>query len=81
MVDDDADNFFLARDAFQESGLPGNFHLVSDGKELMDYLYRRGKFRRLRKFPLPSLVLLDLNMPGKDGRETLMEIKKDPSLR
>jgi two-component system response regulator len=47
----------------------------------MDYLYRRGKFRKLKKFPLPSLILLDLNMPRKDGREALMEIKKDPDLR
>ena len=81
MVDDDPDDFFLARDAFHESGLPGDFRLVSDGQEMMDYLCRRGKFRKLRKLQLPSLILLDLNMPGKDGREALMEIKKDPDLR
>jgi CheY-like chemotaxis protein len=80
MVDDDADDFFLAREAFRESGLLVDFRLVSDGQELMDYLYRRGKFGKLRKHPLPSLVLLDLNMPGKDGKEVLMEIKKDPDL-
>jgi CheY-like chemotaxis protein len=81
MVDDDPDDFSLARDAFHENGLQGDFRLVSDGQELMDYLYRHGKFRKFKKFPLPSLILLDLNMPGKDGREALMEIKKDPDLR
>lgn len=81
MVDDDPDDFFLARDAFRESGLASDFQLVLDGKELMDYLYRLGKFKGLGNSPLPSLILLDLNMPRKGGRETLTEIKKDPDFR
>jgi CheY-like chemotaxis protein len=81
MVDDDPDDFFLVRDAFWQSGFQGKLHLVSDGQELMEYLCRCGKLRRLHKSPLPSLILLDLHMPGKDGREALLEIKNDPDFR
>jgi CheY-like chemotaxis protein len=78
MADDDPDDFFLVRDAIKESGLPNDFQLVADGEELMDYLYRRGKFMNLENAELPCLILLDLNMPRKDGREALTEIKKEP---
>jgi CheY-like chemotaxis protein len=81
MVDDDLDDFFLARDAFRETGIPNDFELITDGEELMDYLYRRGKFLSLQNSPLPILILLDLNMPKKDGREALAEVKKDPDFR
>jgi CheY-like chemotaxis protein len=81
MADDDPDDFFLVRDAIKESGLPSDFQLVADGEELMDYLYRRGKFMNLENASLPCLILLDLNMPRKDGREALSEIKKDPRFR
>ena len=79
MVDDDPDDFFLARQAFKRSGqemVERDFQLVSDGEELMDYLYRRGRFADLENTPLPCLILLDLNMPGKDGREVLREMKQ-----
>jgi CheY-like chemotaxis protein len=81
MADDDADDFFLARDAFKASGILNDFQLVADGEELMDYLYRRGKFSALENVALPRLILLDLNMPRKDGREVLVEIKSDPDFR
>jgi CheY-like chemotaxis protein len=79
MVDDDPDDFFLARQAFKRGGQETgerDFQLVSDGEELMDYLYRRGRFADLENTPLPCLILLDLNMPGKDGREVLREMKQ-----
>jgi CheY-like chemotaxis protein len=76
MVDDDFDDFHLARQAFKLSGQKRDFQLVSDGEELMDYLYRRKKFKNLQHSPLPCLILLDLNMPKKDGREVLKEMKE-----
>jgi len=81
MVDDDPDDRFLARHAFKQSGLQKDFQMVADGEELMDYLYRRGKFANLEKPSWPCLILLDLNMSRKDGREVLREMKGDPDLR
>jgi CheY-like chemotaxis protein len=81
MADDDPDDQKLTRDAFLENRLANDFDCVEDGEELMDYLHRRGKYQELRNDPLPGLILLDLNMPRKDGREALKEIKADPTLR
>src|SRR5262245_25049464 len=81
MADDDEDDRVLVKNAFDESRLSGEIHFVGDGEELLDYLHRRGKYQSLRGTPLPHLMLLDLNMPRKDGREALREIKSDPVLR
>jgi CheY-like chemotaxis protein len=81
MADDDADDRLLAKDAFAESRLSGDLHFVENGEELLDYLLRRGKYGSLALAPRPRLILLDLNMPKKDGREALREIKADPDLR
>jgi len=81
MADDDSDDRMLVKDAFDESRLNNDLHFVEDGEQLLDYLYRRGKFAELKGQPYPGLILLDLNMPKKDGREALAEIKKDPELR
>ncbi len=81
MADDDPDDRLLAKDALEESHLRNKLEFVKDGEELMDYLYRRGKYAELIDSPLPGLILLDLNMPRRDGREALREIKADPSLR
>jgi CheY-like chemotaxis protein len=81
LADDDPDDRKLTEDAFHENRLANQFHCVEDGEELMDYLHRRGKFEKLRNEPLPGLILLDLNMPRKDGREALKEIKADHNLR
>jgi CheY-like chemotaxis protein len=80
-ADDDPEDRMLVQDAWNESRLMNDLHFVEDGEELMDYLHRRHKFAHLSGKPLPGLVLLDLNMPKKDGREALKEIKADPSLR
>jgi len=80
MADDDADDRLLAQDALAESKVSSELHFVENGEELMDYLYRRGKFSAASA-PRPGLILLDLNMPKKDGREALREIKRDPDLR
>jgi CheY-like chemotaxis protein len=80
MADDDADDRMLAADAMRECGLGNTFRCVEDGQELMDYLTRRGKYAIIDA-PRPGLILLDLNMPRKDGRQALEEIKRDPDLR
>jgi CheY-like chemotaxis protein len=81
MADDDADDRLLAKDALSECHLDGDLHFVEDGEELLDYLFRRGKYSSLTTCPRPGLILLDLNMPRKDGREALREIKADPELK
>ena len=81
LADDDPDDRKLTQDAFMENRLANEFKTVEDGEELMHYLHRRGKYESLKGEPLPGLILLDLNMPRKDGREALKEIKADPDLR
>lgn len=80
MADDDCDDRLMAEDAMRESRLGNTFRCVEDGQELMDYLTRRGRYA-LQDAPRPGLILLDLNMPRKDGRQALKEIKSDPDLR
>lgn len=80
MAEDDPDDRMLARDALSESKLANDLHFVENGEELMDYLYQRGKYNQ-ENAPRPGLILLDLNMPKKDGREALREIKADPELK
>ena len=81
MADDDDDDRLLAQDALSESELGGNLLFVENGEDLLDYLWRRGKYEPPVDAPRPGLILLDLNMPRKDGREALREIKSDPELR
>ena len=81
MADDDDDDRLLAQDALSESQLEGTLHFVENGEDLLDYLWRRGKYESPADAPRPGLILLDLNMPRKDGREALREIKSDPELR
>lgn len=81
LADDDADDRMLAKDALKESRLMNELRCVENGEELMDYLQRRGAYADPAASPTPGLILLDLNMPRKDGREALREIKGDPNLR
>ena len=81
LADDDPDDRQLTRDAFAENRLVNMLHTVEDGEELMEYLRRQGRYADQKNVPLPGLILLDLNMPRKDGREALKEIKADPELR
>ncbi len=81
MADDDADDRQMTKEAFEESHLTNDLRFVEDGVELMDYLNRRGKYSDPASSPLPGLILLDLNMPKKDGREALRELKADPRLK
>lgn len=81
LADDDPDDRQLTKEAFEENHLANDLRFVEDGQELMDYLHQRGKFAAPGAAPLPGLILLDLNMPRKDGREALQEIKSDPRFR
>jgi CheY-like chemotaxis protein len=81
LADDDDEDRMLACDALAESRLSIYISCVTDGEDLMDYLHRHGKYSPPAVAPRPALILLDLNMPKKDGREALREIKSDPALR
>ena len=81
LADDDADDRILAKEALDESRVANELHCVEDGEQLMDYLYHRGRYSDPERAPRPGLILLDLNMPRKDGREALKEIKSDANLR
>lgn len=80
MAEDDPDDRYLAREALIESRLANEIHFVEDGEELLQYLRHEGRYAELAP-PRPGIILLDLNMPRKDGREALYEIKADPLLR
>jgi CheY-like chemotaxis protein len=81
VADDDAEDCLLLREAFAESRVVNDLRFVGDGEELLDYLLGRGEFGDPGAAPRPGLILLDLNMPRKDGREALKEIRADPNLR
>jgi two-component system response regulator len=81
MADDDPDDRRLTREAFEESHLRNDLRFVEDGEELLDYLHRRGKYIDPESSPWPAILLLDLNMPRKDGREALEEIRKETRFR
>ncbi|MAR90550.1 MAG: response regulator [Pseudomonadota bacterium] len=80
LADDDKDDQLLTKDALDESRVANQLIIVDDGVELMEYLRGEGKYAE-QDNPWPGLILLDLNMPRKDGREALAEIKADPVLR
>ena len=81
MAEDDPDDRLMIEEAWRENLLSNDLYFVEDGEELMDYLKHRGKYEHGIDAPRPGLILLDLNMPKKDGREALKEIKTDPDLR
>jgi CheY-like chemotaxis protein len=81
MAEDDSDDRLLVKDAMAECRWEGDLRFVENGEELLDYLMRRGKYSQPVNAPRPGLILLDLNMPRKDGREVLREIKADGDLR
>jgi CheY-like chemotaxis protein len=81
LADDDEEDLLMTQEALQQSRLGNDLRFAPDGEELMDYLLRRGRYTDPADSPTPGLILLDLNMPKKDGREALAEIKSNPQLR
>jgi CheY-like chemotaxis protein len=80
IAEDDEDDRMLAMDALEDSELRPHVRFVEDGEQLMEYLRSTGAYAG-QELPRPGVILLDLNMPRKDGREALREIKNDPVLR
>lgn len=80
MADDDPGDRILTTEAFKDARLLNELRFVENGEELMDYLHARGKFAPPAEAPRPGLILLDLNMPRKDGRTVLKELKADLNL-
>jgi CheY-like chemotaxis protein len=78
LVEDNSGDASLVTEAFRGSEVLHNLHTVGDGEGAMSFLHREGKYADA---PLPDIILLDLNLPKKDGREVLAEIKGDPDLR
>jgi two-component system response regulator len=80
VADDDADDRLMIQEAFEESRVVNRLDFVVDGEQLLQYLRREGEFSRLAGEPYPGVILLDLNLPKKDGREALRDMKADPAL-
>ncbi len=78
IADDDDDDKFLVKSALEDCTSNTPVHFVENGVEVMEYLKNEGKFKDKNTFTRPSIIILDLNMPKKDGRETLKEIKAHP---
>jgi two-component system, chemotaxis family, response regulator Rcp1 len=78
LVEDNSEDVFLTKEVFREAGMANDLHVALDGEEAMRFLHHEEPFEAA---PTPDLVLLDLNLPKKDGREVLAEIKQDPELR
>jgi CheY-like chemotaxis protein len=81
LVEDSPEDFETTERAFRRSGLKNPIFRCADGDEALDYLHRRGRYAEPEKAPRPGVILLDLNLPGTDGREVLAEIKNDPHLK
>ncbi len=81
IAEDDPDDRQWIKEALIETQAAVEMRFVEDGEELMDFLYHRGSYKTTSTLSFPGLLLLDLNMPKKDGREALKEIKVDPRLR
>ncbi len=81
MAEDDKDDRLLAHEAMHESRVLNDLRFVENGVQLLDYLHGHGEYADRSRFPMPGLILLDLNMPKMDGCEALAKIKSDRNLR
>ena len=81
LAEDDQDDQYLISEALDESNVPHKLFIVENGEELLDYIHNRNQYLNKNKYPRPELILLDLNMPRKNGMVTLKEIKSDPKFK
>ena len=81
LVEDNEDDIEITQMAFEQAKIRNNILVVRNGQEALDYLYGRGIYQDRKNYPMPRLMLLDINMPKKGGFETLEEMKKDDHLR
>lgn len=81
LVEDSPEDYEATLRAFQKSGLKNTVVRCEDGDEALDYLHRRGRYADPAQSPRPGVILLDLNLPGTDGRQVLSEVKNDEHLR
>jgi len=81
IVEDSPEDFETTLRGLKKAGLANPIFRCEDGDDALDYLYRRGKYGSPENSPRPGIILLDLNLPGTDGRDVLKEIKQDPSLK
>jgi CheY-like chemotaxis protein len=81
IAEDDEEDRLLIKKAIKSTPIKDNIFFVENGEELTDYLENKGKYTDSEKHPLPGLIILDLNMPKKDGREALKEIKSNENLK
>ena len=81
LVEDSPEDFEITVRAFRKADLTNPIFRCADGDEALDFLHQRGNYADAAKAPRPALILLDLNLPGTDGREVLAAIKKDEHLK
>ena len=81
LVEDSPEDYETTQRAFRKSGLRNPIFRCADGDEALDYLFHRGQYADAGAAPRPGVILLDLNLPGTDGRAVLTEIKANPSLK
>ena len=80
IVEDNLAHQKITEYVLKKNNVNANYFVVRDGQEVLDYLYHENKYTDIEKYPLPNLILLDLNLPKRDGREVLKLLKEDPYL-
>ncbi len=81
VVEDNADDFEATYRSLRKAGICNKILRCEDGDDALDYLFRQGKYQDPETSPRPGVILLDLNLPGTDGKEVLQEVKADPNLK